>query len=239
MVNEQRLLATFLELVQIDSPSGQEQVIAGVIANKLQALGTAVRVDALFNVTAKIPGQGAGKRHRPLFLNAHSDNVAPARGIQPKLAGGLIVSDGTTVLGADDLAGVAAILETVQVLRENKLDHVPLEIAITTQEEVGMHGAKGLDLKGFHAKEGVVIDGPGPVGGITVAAPSLNLIDARIIGKAAHSGHAPEAGINALLAAVAAIGKMKLGRIDSQTTANIGILRGGSRAQCRTTRRSS
>lgn len=228
MINPDRLLATFLELVQIDSPSREEGPIAEVIANKLRALGASPRIDELQNVSAKIPGRGAGLHRPPLFLNAHSDNVSPARGIKPIVAGGLIVSDQTTVLGADDLAGVAAILETIETLLEQKLAHVPLEITITTQEEIGMHGAKALDLKGFQAKEGVVVDGPGPVGGIVFAAPSLNLIDAHIIGKAAHSGHAPEAGINALRAAADAISKMKIGRIDAQTTTNIGILRGGS-----------
>ncbi len=228
MINQPRLVALFLELVRIDSPSREEARIAEVIAKKLSALGVEPRIDSLHNVAAKIPGHGAGARRAPLFLNAHSDNVPPAQGIQPIVADGIIRSDGSTVLGADDLAGVAAILEALRSLREERADHIPLEIAITTQEEAGMHGAKNLDLAAFSAKEGVVIDGPGPVGIITCAAPSLNLIDARITGRAAHSGHAPEAGINALVTAVDALGKMKIGRIDPRTTTNIGILRAGS-----------
>lgn len=228
MINPDRLLATFLELVQIDSPSREEEQIAHAIAHKLRVLGAEPHIDSLYNIIAKFPGRGAGARRRPLFLNAHSDNVPPARGIKPVLAGGLVLSDRTTVLGADDLAGVAAILEVLQVLQENHVSHVPLEIAITTQEEAGMYGAKGLDLGQFSAREGIVIDGPGPVGTITSAAPTLQWIDARIIGRASHSGHAPEAGINALLAAVDAIGKMRIGRIDAQTTTNIGLVRGGS-----------
>lgn len=228
MINQERLIALFLQLVRTDSPSREERRIAKVIAGKLSALGAEPQIDALWNVTAKFPGAGAGIKRPPLFLNAHSDNVPPARGIHPIVADRIIKSDGTTVLGADDLAGVAAILEAIRSLQEERVAYSPLEIAITTQEEAGMYGAKGLDLSGFNAREGVVVDGPGPVGVVTYAAPSVNLIDIEITGKAAHSGHAPEAGINALLTAVDAIGGLKIGRIDKRTTTNIGILRGGS-----------
>lgn len=223
MINQDRLINTFLELVQIDSPSGDEKQIADYVAGKLALLGLEPKVDELFNVTAKL--EGAGK---PLLLNAHTDNVHPARGIKPVVKEGRITSDGMTVLGADDLAGVAALLEAVQSLGEDNAPHVPLEIAITAQEEVGLVGVKGLDLSQFKAKEGIALDGHGPVGEITLASPTHNILNVTITGKAAHSGLEPEKGINALVAAAAAIAKMKLGRIDKETTANLGTIKGGA-----------
>lgn len=228
MINPERLVALFLELVRIDSPSREEARLARVIEKKFSELGAATRIDELNNVSAILPGRGAGVGKEPLFLNAHSDNVPPANNILPVVADGMIRSDGTTVLGADDLAGVAAILEAVHSRRAEAGAQLPIEIVITTQEEAGMYGAKGFDLSALSARQGFVIDGPGPVGVITLAAPSVNLIDAQIIGKGAHAGHAPEAGINALLAVTDAIGKMKIGRVNARTTTNIGILRSGS-----------
>jgi tripeptide aminopeptidase len=228
MINEQRLINTFLELVRIDSPSGEEAEIAALAAEKLRALGAGGQVGALYNVTGKLPGHGVPETTSPLFLNAHLDNVPPARGITPRVSDGRITSDGTTVLGADDLAGVAAILEVIQSLNEDGSKHVPLEIAFTTQEETGLMGARALDLSGFSAKEGVVLDEHGPVGKIVLGTPTLNLIDVRITGRAAHSGLEPEKGISAIRVAAEAIKAMKLGRIDHETTANIGIIRGGT-----------
>ncbi len=227
MIDEQRLVETFLELVQIDSPSGDEQALAECAAEKLRALGAQVHVDALHNVSAFLPGRGIKQGTKPLFLNAHLDNVSPARGIKPVLAGGQIASDGTTVLGADDLAGVAAILEGVASVVESEKKFVPLEIAFTTQEELGLVGAKGLDLQPFRATEGVVFDSGGPVGGIVLSSPTQNLIELTVRGKAAHSAR-PEGSVNALKIAAEAIAKTKLGQLDRDSTANFGLIRGGS-----------
>jgi tripeptide aminopeptidase len=226
MINEQRLVQRFLQLVEIDSPSGDEQALAEFVAEQLRALGAQTHIDALHNVSAFLPGRGVKPGVKPIFFNAHMDNVAPARGIKPVVAGGQIASDGTTVLGADDLAGVTAILEGVAALVESDRKHLPLEIAITSQEEVGMVGAKGLDLKNFQAKEGVVLDSGGPVGGIVLASPTQNLIEITVKGKAAHSAR-PEGSINALQIAAAAIAKTKLGKLDRDSTANFGIVRAG------------
>ncbi len=223
MINQERLVNTLLELVRIDAPSGGEQRIAEHIAAKFTAMGILVQSDSLYNLTAKLDGRG-----KPLFLNAHTDRVEPGMGVRPLVENGRIRSDGTTVLAADDLAGVVAILEGVQSIVEAGTAHLPLEIAITTQEEIGLVGAKGLDLSQFKAKEGVVFDGHGPIGEITLASPSHNLINATIIGKAAHSGVAPEQGIDAIRIAARAISKMKLGRIDKETSANVGTIKGGS-----------
>lgn len=227
MINEQRLVQTFVELVRIDSPSGDESAIAESVAARLRALGAETSIDALYNVTAKIAGHGVKQGTKPLFLNAHTDNVAPARGIKPVVAGGRISSDGTTVLGADDLAGVAAILEGIESLIEDGKKRLPLEIAITAQEELGLVGAKGMEIGGFKAKEGVVFDSGGPVGYITLAAPTHNLLEVAITGKAAHSAR-PSEGINALTIAARAITLAKVGELDRDTTANFGIIRGGN-----------
>lgn len=227
MINPQRLVQTFLDLVQIDSPSGDESAIAEFVAARLRTLGADAYVDEMYNVTGKLPGYGVKPNAKPLFLNAHTDNVAPARGIKPIVAGGRISSDGTTVLGADDLAGVAAILEGVASLVEDKKKHPPLEIAITSQEEMGLVGAKGLDISGFRAKEGIVLDGGGPVGSITLAAPTHNLLEVTIQGKAAHSA-SPAGSINALNIAALALTRVKVGKLANDTTANFGIIRGGN-----------
>jgi tripeptide aminopeptidase len=223
MINQERLLNTFLELVRIDSPSGGEKEAAEYVANRLRALGLKPQMDELNNVFARWDGKG-----KPIFLNAHTDRVEPGKSIKPIVMDGVIKSDGATILGADDLAGVAAILEALQSILEDRLSHVPLEVAITTQEEIGLHGAKGLDLTQFRAKEGVVLDSHGPVGEIILASPAHNHLDVVIHGKAAHSGAMPEQGIDALRVAANAIRAMKLGRIDKETTANIGVIHGGA-----------
>jgi tripeptide aminopeptidase len=223
MINQDRIVGTFLELVRIDAPSGGEKEIAGVVAGRLRALGLEAQIDMFNNVTAMLEGHG-----KPLFLSAHTDRVEPGKGVVPIIEDGIIKSDGTTILGADDLAGVAAIIEGIQSIIENAVPHLPLEIAISSQEEVGLVGAKGLDLSKFKAREGVVLDSTGPVGGITLASPTHNLINATITGKAAHSGMSPEEGIDAIRIAAKAISKMRLGRIDKETTANIGMIKGGS-----------
>jgi tripeptide aminopeptidase len=179
-------------------------------------------VDELGNVLARLPGLGT-----PLLLAAHMDTVMPGRGIKPVVRDGVVYSDGTTILAADDKSGVAVILELLQTIVERELRHPPLEALITVQEETGLVGAKGLDKARLQAKMGISFDGGGPPGTITVSAPSHNLVTAAIHGKAAHSGAQPERGISAIVAAAHALVGMPLGRIDAETTANIGIIKGG------------
>ncbi len=223
MINQKRLVKTFFDLVKIDSPSGGEDRVARWVAARLRALGVPYRIDSLHNVVGHLDGEG-----EPLMLNAHMDGVAPCLGIQPLLENGIIRSSGTTILGADDRAGVAAILEALAVIREKRLRHRPLDLAITVQEESGLIGARGLDLSDFKAQMGVVLDSHGPVGTIIVQSPSHNLIEATIKGRAAHAGVEPEKGINAIAVAAEAIAAMPLGRIDEETTANVGIIHGGA-----------
>jgi tripeptide aminopeptidase len=222
MIDQDRLLATFLDLVQIDNPSGGEGPIAAHVRGLLEGLGLSVEQDAIHNLLARVPGEGA-----PLLLNAHMDSVAPCHGVRPIVADGFVRSSGDTVLGADDLAGVAAILEGVRATLESGAPHRAAELLFTVQEEVGLRGADQFDASKLQAREGVTFDSGGRFGGITVGAPSQDSLYVRVIGRAAHAGVAPERGINAFVVAAHALAAMPLGRIDDQTTANFGIIKGG------------
>jgi tripeptide aminopeptidase len=223
MINQDRLVSTFLELVQIDSPSGQEDEIARHLVAVLKSLDLLVVRDATGNVIGRLAGEG-----QPIFLSAHMDTVEPGRGVKPTIEDGVIKSDGTTILGSDDKSGVAVILEVLRVLVEQDLDHPPLEVALTVSEEKGLKGVKGLDLTKLRAREGIVLDSGGEIGTIVVSAPSQDKIRAIVHGKAAHAGAEPEKGINAIVVAAEAIAAMPLGRIDGETTANIGRIQGGT-----------
>lgn len=223
MIKRDRLVSTFLELVQIDSPSGQEEEIARHLVAVLKSLDLLVVRDATGNVIGHLAGEG-----QPILLSAHMDTVEPGRGVKPLVRDGAITSDGTTILGADDKSGVAVILEVLRVLVEQDLDHPPLEVALMVSEEKGLKGAKGLDLTRLRAREGIVLDSGGEIGTIVVSAPSQDKIRAVVHGKAAHAGAEPEKGINAIVVAAEAIAAMPLGRIDEETTANIGRIQGGT-----------
>jgi tripeptide aminopeptidase len=222
MINQDRLVSTFLELVQIDSPSGQEEEIARHLTAALKSLGLTVVRDQTGNVIGRLAGEGPS-----ILVSAHMDTVRPGQGVKPIVANGMITSDGTTILGGDDKSGVAAILEALRVLVEQDVPHSPLEVALTVSEETGLNGAKGLDLTTLCAKEGIVLDSGGPIGVIVVSAPSQNRLRAIVHGKTAHAGFEPEKGINAIVVAAEAIAAMPLGRIDEETTANIGRIQGG------------
>jgi tripeptide aminopeptidase len=222
MINQDRLLHTFLDLVRIDNPSGEEAAIAAHVRGLLEALGLNVEADNLHNLLARVPGEGA-----PLLLNAHMDSVAPCRGVRPVVADGIVRSSGDTVLGADDLAGVAAIIEGVRAGLERGRPQRAAEILFTVQEEVGLLGAAAFDTSKLRAREGFTLDSGGDFGGITLGAPSQDSLHAVVLGRAAHAGVAPEQGVSAIVVAGRALAAMPLGRIDHETTANIGIIKGG------------
>jgi len=223
MINQARLLDTFLALVRIDSPSGEEAAVAQQLKGDLIQLGMSVELDAMHNLVAHLPGKGES-----LLLAAHMDTVTPGRGVKPVLRHGVVYSDGTTILGADDKSGIAVILEVLHILQEQGLPHPPLEVLITVQEEVGLLGAKGLDKSQLHSTMGISFDaGDGP-GAIVVSAPSHDTLSAVVHGRASHAGTQPEKGVSAIVVAAQAILDMPLGRIDEETTANIGTIRGGA-----------
>ena len=223
-VNVDRLLSTFLELVQIDSPSGQEEEIGKHLTGLLQGFGCQVRQDEAGNLIANLPGQG----DETILLSCHMDTVGTDTGIKPVIRDGIVYSDGTTILGADDKAGIVVMLEVLEVFRDHPdLQHPPLEIVISVSEEKGLVGAKKLDKSQLQADWGIVLDSGGPIGTLVYAGPSQNHVDAVVHGKKAHAGGEPEKGINAIVIAAEAICAMPIGRIDEETTSNVGIIEGG------------
>ena len=228
-----RLVEEFLELVQIDSETGHEEVIAPILVDKLEKLG----FDVIQDDAHTRNGHGAGNLIatlegtvdvEPIYFTVHMDTVVPGKGIKPEIReDGYIYSDGTTILGADDKAGMAAAFEMVRRLKEENIPHGTIQFIITAGEESGLVGAKELDPSMIKAKYGFAIDSDGKVGGIVVAAPYQNKINVVVRGKTAHAGVAPEKGISAITVAAKAIAEMKLGRIDEETTANIGRFEGG------------
>jgi tripeptide aminopeptidase len=232
MINRDRMVKEFVELVQINSLTRKEREMADALKIRLQHMGQEPCEDDTGN---KIGGNAGnviftvkGDRNVPaILLMAHMDTVVPGTGKKPIIQDDIIKTDGTTVLGGDDIAGVECILEAVRVLKEDGISHGDIEVAFTVAEEGGLYGAKHLDYGRLNARYCFVLDGGGEIGSIAVKAPSQNKIDIIIKGKAAHAGIEPEKGINAIQVASEAISGMKLGRIDSETTANIGVIKGG------------
>lgn len=232
-VNEQRLIDEFLELVQIDSETKYEEEIARVLKKKFTELGLDVTEDNSMEET----GHGAGnlictlKGTKPdadtIYFTSHMDTVVPGKNVNPSIKDGYIVSDGTTILGADDKAGLAAMLEAVRTIQENQIEHGDIQFVITVGEESGLVGAKSLDGSLLKANYGYALDSNGDVGDIIVAAPTQAKVFTTIKGKTAHAGLAPEKGVSAITIAAKAISKMPHGRIDEETTANIGRFEGG------------
>jgi tripeptide aminopeptidase len=234
MINHERLLNEFLELVQIDSETKYEAEIAKVLKQKFTDLG----LDVFEDDTMAVTGHGAGNLVctlaatkdgvDPIYFTSHMDTVVPARGVKPSIKDGYVVTDGTTILGADDKTGLSVMLETIRVLKEQNIPHGQIQFVITVGEESGLVGAKALDSSLLKAKYGYALDSDGLVGNIVVAAPTQAKIKAVIYGKTAHAGVAPEKGVSAITIAAKSIARMSLGRIDSETTANIGRFEGGT-----------
>lgn len=232
MIDPARLAATFDSLVRIDSVSLHEGEIMAWLKPALEALGAGVAFDdagkALGgesgNLIARLPGSLPGP---PLLICAHVDTVEPGCGVIPIFENGVFRSSGNTILGADDKSAVAVILETLAVLFEDGIPHVPLEIILTVAEEIGLLGAKSLDFNMVSARSGYVLDAWDPDGLITCA-PCANRITFVVKGKSAHAGSSPEKGINAIAAASRAIAGLNLGRVDFETTCNVGVIEGGS-----------
>ena len=232
MINKDRLTNTFLDLVRLDSPSGQEKPVADHLCALLSARGYDVHVDnagTFFggnsgNVIVRVPATGPGDA---MAFSAHMDCVGPCVGVEPVLTDGIIRSASNTVLGGDDKAGISAILEALFHLEEDGIPHPELFLLFTVCEEAGMFGAKHLDFSRVKAKEVVVLDSSGDVGTIIVRAPSKAGMTITFHGRSAHAGIEPEKGISAIQMAANAISRMKLLRIDEETVANLGRIEGG------------
>ncbi|MCA1641991.1 MAG: M20/M25/M40 family metallo-hydrolase [Acidobacteria bacterium] len=232
MINQERIKNLLLELVQIDSVSRKERNVAERIKKYCEEMGAEVEIDAAGekvggnsgNVIARFPGTIPGAE--TIMMSAHMDTVVPGEGVKPIVEGDIIRTDGTTVLGGDDKSGCSVIIETIRCLQEQNVPYAPIEAVFSICEEVGLLGAKHVDVSKLKAKYGLVFDSDDP-GFLFTKGPSANHMEFKIIGLESHAGVAPEEGISAIRIAAEAIHNMKLGRIDEETTANIGVIRGG------------
>lgn len=228
MINEVRLKTLFDRLVRIDSLSRAEGEISLEIRNILEGMGADIYIDDSGRHTGSDTGnlvaKFKGSREAPaLFLNAHMDTVEPGEGVTPEFKAGIFKSDGTTILGADDKSAIAIIIEAMTVILENNLPHGPIEVVLTTCEEIGLLGARYLDYTLLDARYGYALDTFDTEAIITMA-PAANHFEFTVHGKSAHAGAEPEKGINAILVAARAMAGLALGRIDAETTCNIGFI---------------
>ena len=234
-VNLERLINEFIELIKIDSETKFETEIAKVLLEKFKNLGLEVIEDnsaiktghGAGNLICNLPASHDFISGPTLLLTSHMDTVVPGQNIQPSIKDGYVVSDGTTILGADDKAGIAVMIEVIKLLKEYKATHGPIQFVITAGEESGLVGAKEIDQSLLNADYGYALDSDGAVGNLVVTAPYQAKFHVIVEGKSAHAGVAPEKGISAITIAAKSIAKMNLGRIDEETTANIGSFQGG------------
>ncbi len=232
-INEKRMAQLFCDLAKITSLSGKEGAIARRLSILLKFMGAEVTIDdagrkiggETGNVIARFPGTAPAE---PFLLSAHMDTVGPADNVRPQVRKDRISSDGATILGADCKAGIAIILEVVKTLEENKLPHPPIEAVFTISEEMALMGAKYLDYSKLRSRYGLIFDNEQALDNVITSAPAADSMEIKVYGAAAHAGVAPEKGISAIKVVSDAISGMRLGRIDSQTTANIGFISGGN-----------
>lgn len=235
-MNQERLINQFLDFVKISSPSGKEGKFAEVLKKEMEDMGFDVKVDKEAGIkansdTGNLIGylKGSKKDASPIMFCAHMDTVTPCENIEAIIGeDGVIRSKGDTILSGDDKAGIVAILEGIRYLQENNIPHGDIELVFTIFEEGGLFGAKYLDYSLIKSKIAFILDSGGPVGGVVVQGPAQTQIHAKFYGKAAHAGLNPEDGISAIQVASRAIDKMNLLRIDEETTANVGTIKGGS-----------
>ncbi len=222
------VLELFLELAAIPSPSGEEGPVADLIGSYLRGLGLEHETDEVGNVLTRLGGNGSGEG-RPIFLCAHMDTVPPLGPIEPVVDDeGYVRNAAGTILGADNKASVAVMLEAARLILTEGRPHAGVELLFTVREETGLQGAAAFDHTRLAATEGFVYDSSGAVGNVIRSSPWSRTIDVVFKGRAAHAGLAPEEGRSAILAASRAIADLPLGRIDEETTSNVGRIAGGS-----------
>jgi tripeptide aminopeptidase len=224
-VDRERLLRTFLDLVAIDSPTGHEEAIGKELEARFGRLECSVTRDDIGNLVAVRPGTVEGT----ILLSTHMDTAGTDRGIVPLIGDdGVIRTDGSTILGADDKSGIAGCLELLELLEEHPdWPHPTLEFVVTVGEERGLVGSRHLDVSRLQASHGFVLDTAGAMGSITYWSPTSVYLTVTVHGRKAHAGVEPEKGINAVKVAAEALAAMPLGRIDEETVANIGTITGG------------
>ncbi|WP_066067101.1 M20/M25/M40 family metallo-hydrolase [Neobacillus soli] len=232
-VNGERLLDLFLELAKLNAPSGEEQLVADYLKKALPDLGFTLEFDeAHKNFDGEVGNliawhEGTDSAIPPLFFSTHMDTVLPTEGLKPVIKDGVIHSDGTTILGADDRAALAAYLEAIRAIVEGGIPHGPIEFILTVNEQPGLVGARYMDYSKAKSKTGYIFDSSGDVGQIILKGPYSSRIWMEVEGNAAHIALNAEEGNSAFLLAADGLTKMKLGTIDDETLANIGIIKGG------------
>ena len=233
-MNKERVLQEFFELVRIPCETKKERQMADLLKKRLADMGAEVSED---NVGEKIGGEagnvfgyfkGSIAGAPVLLLSAHMDCVYPCVGIEPVLEDGVIRSKGDTVLGGDDKSGVVAILEAIRVMKEENTPHGDIQVVFTVCEEGGVNGSKNMDAKNLKADFGYALDSSGKPGKVIVMAPGQYKLTSVFKGKTAHAGIAPEDGINAIVLAGKALAQVKDGRMDFETTCNIGLIQAGT-----------
>ena len=222
----------FKELVTIDSHSKEEGEIATYLIELLEEWGLEVTTDSagekIEGETGNIIAKLEGDSDLPtLLFCAHMDTVIPGENVEPVIEDGVIYSRGDTILGSDDKAGITAILGMLKIIQERDIEHGDIEIVFTVAEEVGLLGAKNLDYDLLDAEIGIIYDSGGPIGTIVTQAPAQDQINVEVLGKSAHAGLNPSGGVNAIKVSSMAISNLNLGQIDEETTANIGVIKGG------------
>jgi tripeptide aminopeptidase len=233
-INEKRLLNSFLELAKINAPSGNEAPMAEYLVPLLEELGFSIKFDEAHKEFGGNCGnliawwEGTDPNVEPLFLSTHMDTVLPTEGLKPIIKDGVIYSDGTTILGADDRAALAAYIEGIIVIQETGTPCGPIELILTVNEQPGLVGAKYMDYSLVKSKKGFIFDSTGDIGQIILQGPYSSRIYCDIKGKDSHIGLNPEDGINAFLIAADALKNMKLGKVNDQVLANIGVIKGGT-----------
>lgn len=232
-IQSQQLIDDFMTMVRIDSPSKDERAMADWLTARFKELGCEVEED---KAGEEVGGNAGNLRVflkgntdvDPLLFSSHMDTVEPANGIEPVIENGVIRSKGETILGSDDKAGIACILHLARMA--NAQPDVPrgdLEFSIHICEEIGLLGAKYVDTGKFHAKMGYILDDHDPRQ-VCIGSPSAVRIDYKVFGKASHAGVEPEKGISAIKVVGEILARMNFGRIDEETTANIGVIKGGT-----------
>jgi len=215
------LVDLFCGMVRVDSESGNEAAFVQYARELLEReLGASCELDDYGNLVARVDGKDSSAP--AVALCAHADTVKPGVGIEPIVEDGVVRSAGETILAADDKAGLAEIVEAVRTATRRP----PVDVVLTLGEEVGLLGARNLDLTKLRAKTAFVVDGEF-LQDVVIGGPTHILLDVTVVGRAAHAGMEPEKGISAIRVAAAAIARMPEGRIDEETTANAGIIEGG------------
>jgi len=222
-----------VRLCEIPSPSRSEAGVAEVVRTELRSLGAEVHEDGAAttlpagcgNIVGRFPATAPGV---PIMFCTHLDTVPVTGPIEVELVDGELTNKHDAILGGDNKSAVAVVLEAMRRVVAEGRPHAGVELVFTPCEEIGLRGADAFDPRPLHARFGFVYDHTGPVGDIVASAPSLHRIDATFIGRSAHAGISPEAGRSAIVAAARAIGRMPLGRIDAETTANVGTVGGGT-----------